>query len=124
MREIFCGREVKSVKRRVLCVISTILALLTVLLLAAPFIALAAHNNAPPTDAPGESLGNGLRVVVLIIFCLPAGGVSGLLGILLSALALRRSVGRERILPLVLLILESVAVLSLLLIILVGWLTG
>lgn len=111
-------------KRRVFCAISIILALLMAFLFAAPFIALAAHNNAPPAEDLSDSLSRGLEVVVLIILCLPAGGILGAVGVLFSALALRASHGKQKILPLVLLILESAAVLTLLVIILVGWITG
>lgn len=100
--------------KKVLPIITWILLVLAIFSICFPFL-YAEIQEQLRTPEDSHTLEEGLRIVVLIILCLPAGGILALAGGILSLITLvRRPKGRARIAPAISLSLSLLIVIPLL----------
>lgn len=106
--------------KKVLPIITWILLALAILAVCFPFLYAEINEQLRGAD-DSKPLEEGLRLVVLILLCLPAGGILALVSAILSLITLlRRPKGRARISPAISLSLSALIVLPLLAAMIVG----
>lgn len=106
--------------KKVLPIITWILLVLAILAICFPFL-YAEINGQLRGDDTSTPLEEGVLLVVLILLCLPTGGILALVSAILSLVTLlRRPKGRARIAPAISLSLSALIVLPLL----AAWVSG